>query len=77
MAVRGAASVSVDFSQAQVEKKVASCTPRIRLEAIHFPHKARGKRKENSETPVLPGAAQTTLAFQPENTASSFRHYNT
>lgn len=51
MLVCDAASVSVDFSQAQVEKKkikrkIASCIPRRRLEAIHFPHKGRGKRKE-------------------------------
>lgn len=43
------ASVSVDFSQAQVEKekkKIESCIPRKRLEAIHFPHEARGKKEE-------------------------------
>lgn len=46
--VHDSASVSVDFSQAQVEKekKIASCIPRRRLEAIHFPHTARGKKEE-------------------------------
>lgn len=28
------------------KRKIASCIPRRRLEAIHFPHKARGKRKK-------------------------------
>lgn len=44
-----AAPVSMDSSQARVERKkekIASCTPRRRLEAIGFPHKARGKREE-------------------------------
>lgn len=27
-------------------KKIASCIPRRRLEAIHFPHTARGKKEE-------------------------------
>lgn len=59
--VHDSASMSVDFSQAQVEKekKKASCIPRRRLEAIHFPHKARGKMEEISETWVLPGAVQS------------------
>lgn len=52
--VHDSASVSVDFSQAQAEekkKKKASCIPRRRLEAIHFPHTARGKKGRNiSET---------------------------
>lgn len=28
------------------KKKIASCIPRRRLEAIHFPHKARGSEEE-------------------------------
>lgn len=50
--VHDSASVSVDFNQAQVEKekKIASCIPRRRLEAIHFPH-SKGKKGRNvSET---------------------------
>lgn len=46
--VHDSASMSVDFSQAQVEKekKIASCIPRRRLEAIHFPHTAREERRK-------------------------------
>lgn len=47
--VHDSASVSVDFCQAQVEKekkKIPSCIPRRRLEAIHLPHKARGREEE-------------------------------
>lgn len=32
------------------KKKVASCIPRRRLEATHFPHTARGKGRNISET---------------------------